>query len=310
MTFDFDIVDAHQHFARLDLGYPWLGPDAPIDRYHGDDRALRRNYSVADYRADIASLPIVASVHIENGAGDPLVEARWIDEVISAHAPLPAAQVAKADLSATGAEGVLEKLAQIPSVRGIRHILNWHPNPRFTHTDRPGIMGEPAWRAAFARLEPLGLSFDLQVFSPQLVEAAELARDFAGTRIVLDHLGMPPGRDEQTLAEWRHGMAAIAACPNVVVKVSAIGTIDQHWSVASLREVVAPTLDLFGPERVMFASNFPVDGLYSTMTDLYVAFDELTSSFDRSEREAMFAGTAQSFYRLPPFVAAGSSVGD
>lgn len=298
MTLDFDIVDPHHHLARLELGYPWLGQDAPTDRYHGDDRALRRDYALADYRADVADLPIVASVHIENGAGDPRVEARWIDEVIREHSPLPATQVAKADLSTIDAVELLEELAAIPSVRGIRHILNWHPDPRFSHTDRPGIMRAPAWREAFARLEPLGLSFDLQVFGSQLLEAAALARDFGDTRIVLDHLGMPAGRDDETLAEWRRGLDDIASCPNVVVKVSAIGTTDQKWTIESLRRVVAPTIDAFGPDRVMFASNFPVDGLYSTMTALYKAFDELTAAFTRSERKLMFAGTARTFYRL------------
>ncbi len=94
MTFDVPLIDAHHHLAWLDLGYPWLGAEAPVDRYHGDDRALRRDYAIEEYRADSEGLPLVASVHVENGAADPLAEARWIGEVIAAHGPIPAVHVA------------------------------------------------------------------------------------------------------------------------------------------------------------------------------------------------------------------------
>ena len=298
MTLDIPVIDAHQHFARLSLGYPWLAADAPIDRYHGDDRGLRRDYFVEDYAVDRAELPIVASVHVENGAADPLAEARWIGGLIARHSPFPSVHVARADLAAPEAPALLEELAAMTHVRGIRHILNWHPDPRFTHTARPGIIAQPQWRRSFARLAGLGLSFDLQVFADQLPEAAALAGEHPETTIVLDHAGMPIGRDTAYLATWRRGIDEVARHPNVSVKISALGTTDHTWTTESLAPVVRGTIDAFGPDRVMFASNFPVDGMYSTMTALYDAFDRLTAEFSDAERRLMFGGTAARVYRI------------
>lgn len=299
MTIDVPIIDAHHHLTRLALGYPWLGSDAPTDRYHGDDRALRRDYAPADYRADVGNLPVVGSVHIENGAADPLAEARWIGEVIATHCPVPAVHVARADLSAQGVGELLDEFGDMPHVRGIRHILNWHSDHRWTHTDRPHIMTEPTWVRAFATLAPRGLSFDLQVFASQLPEATRLASAHPDTVIVLDHAGMPTSRDPEVLRTWRTDLAALARCENVSVKLSAMGTTDHRWTVASLRDVIAPTIEIFGPDRVMFGSNFPVDSLYSTLADLYAAFDESTAEFSPTERRAMFGGTAARVYAIP-----------
>lgn len=292
---DVEIVDPHHHLCHLAQGYPWLeGP--PQRRYHGDDLPLRRDYLVADYRADFAGLPLVASVHVENGAADPLWEAQWIDDLCGSG--IPQAQVAKVDLSAPDAARRLEEVAAIPSVHGIRDILNWHPDPVYTHRDRPDLMADPQWLQGFSRLAAAGLSFDLQVFADQLPQAAHLAAAHPDVRIILDHTGMPVARDPEYLARWRAGLRAVAACSNTVVKVSALGTTDHQWTVDSLRPIILDTIDIFGCERAMFASNFPVDGLYSSLAELYAAYDEITQDFTTAERAALFAGTARTAYRL------------
>ncbi|GAA1937698.1 amidohydrolase [Microbacterium aoyamense] len=295
---DVPIVDAHHHLARLDLGYPWLAPDAPIDRYHGDDRDLRRNYLVSDYLADVADLPVIASVHVENGAADPVAEARWIGEVIAESAPIPAVHVCRADLTQPDVSVQLETLASMQHVRGVRQILNWHQDPRKSHTPRPGMIDEPQWRSGFAQLATLGLSFDLQVFADQLTSAAALAADHPTTQIVLDHIGMPLSREPEYLHEWAASLRLLAERPNVVVKVSAIGTTDHFWTPESIAPLIHQTIDAFGPDRVMFGSNFPVDGMYSSMTALYGAFAGITRGYSRMERAEMFAGTAIRAYRL------------
>lgn len=293
---DVEIVDAHHHLCDLAAGYPWLsGP--PQRRYHGDDTVLRRDYLVADYLADFAGLPLVGSVHVENGAGDPLVEAEWIDSLCGA---VPTVQVAKADLLDPAAAAVLEHQAALPSVRGIRDILNWHPDPYYSHRDRPDLTTDPVWRSNFARLAPLGLSFDLQVFPSQLARAAELAGAFPDTAIVLDHLGMPIGRDARTLEQWRSGIAELAARPNVSAKISAMGTTDHGWTMDSISPLIWSTIEAFGTSRCMFASNFPVDGMYSSLAQLYACFDAATSAFTRSERADLFGGAARAFYRIDP----------
>jgi predicted TIM-barrel fold metal-dependent hydrolase len=159
-------------------------------------------------------------------------------------------------------------------------------------------MTDPVWRSNFALLEGLGLSFDLQVFPSQLVQAAELASDFPGVRIILDHAGMPIGRDAESMSQWRAGLMAVARNDNVSVKVSALGTNDHRWTTESIRPIVRETIEIFGPHRTMFGSNFPVDGLYSTFARLYEAFDEITGDLPDSARTALFSGTAMSVYRL------------
>jgi predicted TIM-barrel fold metal-dependent hydrolase len=294
---DFPIVDAHHHLQELSRGYPWLEGAVEPFKYHGDDRPIRRDYAVADYLADVAPLTLAGSVHVENGAADPEGETEWIQHLHESTG-VPSAHVARVDLQSATAPAALERAASVPVVRGVRYILNWHENPRFAHVDRNDIMADPMWLANFARLAPLGLSFDLQVFPSQLRDAAALAAAHPDTTIVLDHAGMPIDRDAHGYDEWRAGMAAVAAQPNVFVKISALGTNDHTWTTESIRPFVWETIELFGTHRTMFGSNFPVDSLYSSFSHLYAAFDELTSALSRAERVQLFATTAARFYRL------------
>jgi len=307
---DLDVVDAHHHLCHLGAAsYPWLeGP--PVRRYHGDDLPLRRDYLLDDYRADAAQLGalgarLAGSVHVENGAADPLWESSWIDAVIAANG-LPSAQVVKVDLTAPTAAEQLAAHAALPSVRGVRDILNWHPDPLFTHRDRPDLITDPTWRSNFALLREFDLSFDLQVFPDQLQQAAALAADHGDIPVVLDHAGMPIERDQAGLDGWRRGLALVAAEPNTTVKISALGTNDHHWTPDSIRRIVLDTIDVFDSSRCMVASNFPVDGLYSTFGALYAAFDTITAGCDAGERADLFADTARRFYRIPTRAAAAS----
>jgi predicted TIM-barrel fold metal-dependent hydrolase len=299
---DLDVIDAHHHLCHLSrASYPWLeGP--PVVRYHGDDLPLRRDYLLADYLSDAAELEplggrLVGSVHVENGAADPLWESRWVDAVSTAHG-IPTVQVVKVDLTSPTAREQLTAHTAFHTVRGVRDILNWHPDPLFTHRDRADLMTDPAWLAGLATVAKAGLSFDLQVFPGQLRQAAALAADHGDLPIVLDHAGMPIERDRDALDRWRRDLAVLAAEPHTTVKISALGTNDHHWTVDSIRRVVLDTIDVFGPSRCMVASNFPVDGLYSTFGALYAAFDELTTRFEPGERADLFAGTARRVYRM------------
>ena len=294
---DFDIIDAHHHLCDFSRSYPWLqGPAEPI-RYHGDDRPLRRNYLIGDYLKDAEGFRLAGSVHIENGAADPLWEADWIQSVHD-DSGLPSVQVAKASLAEPGVLSRLERLAAVPSVRGIRDILNWHPDPRYTHTSSPDLITDPGWLKGFSHLSSLGLSFDLQVFPDQLNQAAQLAADHPDTTIILDHAGMPIDRDPESLRDWRTGMKNLAQQPNVVTKISALGTNDHSWTTASIRPIILDTIDIFGPNRTMFGSNFPVDSLYSSFTALYTAFDEITAAMTADERRQLFADTARKTYGI------------
>jgi predicted TIM-barrel fold metal-dependent hydrolase len=207
---------------------------------------------------------------------DPLGEMAFIARVRK-ESGFPTVAIAQAWLHREDCAPVLESHAQRGFVRGIRH------------KPKPGMMEDAKWRAGYARLAPLGLHFELQASWRQLDEAARLARDFPDTGIVLNHTGLPL---DPEIPGWKNAVAAIAACPNVTVKISGLGRVTRK------REVILSTIDRFGTARAMFASNFPVDGLCATFDEIYSGFDGATRGFAEKERRALFHDNAVRIYRM------------
>lgn len=292
-----DVVDCHHHLWDLRNSYPWLQEAAGRLQVHGDDTAIRHDYLPADFLRDAAGVPVRKTVHVDAGAADGMAESRWLQRLADEHG-LPDAIVASARLADPGVGDQLDELAQLPNVRGVRDILNWHPDPSLTYIDRPDLMTDPQWRKGFAQLGPRGLSFDMQLYPQQMQDAARLAAGFPSTLILLNHAGMPVDRDPESIRLWHDGLHALAAQDNVQVKISGIGMTDHGWTVDSLRPIVLSCIEAFGPSRSMFGSNFPVDSLYSTYSALYQAFDEITSQFSAGERRALFGATAAAAYRI------------
>jgi predicted TIM-barrel fold metal-dependent hydrolase len=294
---DVDIVDCHHHLWDLQNSYPWLQETAGELQVHGDDTAIRRDYLVADLRRDAGELPLVGSVHVDAGAADGWAESQWLQAVGDEYG-LPQAIVAGAHLDDPTVDELLERLATLPNARGVRDILNWHPDPTLSYIDRDDLMTDPQWRKGFGRLSGYGFSFDLQVYPDQLAAAAALAADFPSTAIALNHAGMPLDRSDDGMTLWRGGLKAMAAQDNVQVKISGIGMTDHRWTTDSIRPVVAHCIETFGVHRSMFGSNFPVDSLYSDYQQVYSAFDDITQELFPNERAAIFGGTAGRFYRI------------
>jgi len=231
-----------------------------------------------------------------------------------------AAIVAAADMMLGDAvEDVLvaHREAAPQRLRGIRHLIAHDPD-FLMPASRPGIVAEPAFRAAFARLGAHGLSYDAWVMHPQLGEIAELAGAFPGVTIILDHVGAPmgigryAGGGSDGFAEWRRGMAAVAAHPNVVLKLgglnmalTALGaplSAPKPWTSEHMAEVqrthIMTAIDLFGPSRCMFESNFPVDRMSTGACVLWNQFKRLAAGFSADEKAQMFSGVAARTYRL------------
>lgn len=293
----FDITDAHHHLWDLSNHYPWLQESAGALQVHGDDTSIRRDYLLSDFLADVNGLPVRRSVHIEAGPADPVAEVAWLQGIADEHG-YPHAIVARAFLDNPDAEEQLERLVNYRNVRGVRHIVNWHEERALTFTQQPDLLTSPAWRKGFAALERFQLSFDLQLYPHQMHDATQLAMQFPGVQIVLNHTGMPLGRDREAFEYWRAGMSELSKAPNVTVKISGLGMTDHSWTAESIRPYVLGAVDLFGCERAMFASNFPVDKLYSGYSSLFNAFDEVTAPLSQQEREQLFSKTAERVYRL------------
>ena len=214
---------------------------------------------------------------------------------------------------------VLEALQAVSPnrFRGIRHTVSWDPNPELDNRDAKGTLGTDNYRAGARVLAQMGLSLDTGVSFPQLPELAEFARAVPDLTIVLNHLGglwrVGPnaGRDDEVLPAWKKGLAEVAACPNVYLKLGGIGmprmgfdwyTRDRPIGSEDLaREmalVVTPCIELFGPERCMFESNFPVDKVSFSHSVLYNAFKRFSKGYSPTERAAMFHDTAVKAYRI------------
>jgi predicted TIM-barrel fold metal-dependent hydrolase len=297
---DVPIVDAHQHFWDLSLGkHPWLRADPPPPFRYGDTRSLRRTYLPADYFADARGHRVVATVYVEAewDPGDPVGETRWVHELADREG-VPDAVVAQAWLDRADVEDVLARQAAFPRVRGVRHKPRAAAAPSAAPRGAAGSMSDPVWRAGYARLAGHGLHFELQVPWWHLPEAAALARAFPETPLVLNHAGLPGDRSPEALAGWRRAMAVLAAEPNTAVKISGLGVPGQPWTAETNREVVLDTIALFGVDRCMFASNFPVDGLVASLDTIFSGFKAIVADFAPGDRRKLFHDNAVRLYRL------------
>lgn len=213
---------------------------------------------------------------------------------------------------------IAHRQASPERLRGIRYLVandRDYPGPL---PSRPGVLSERAFRTAFAHLAKHQLSFDVWVMHPQLPELTRLAADFADTVIILDHVGSPMGTGRYAngqgrgFEEWREGLAAIARLPNVFLKLgglnmefSGLGApihAPRPWTSEQMAQAqgrhILTAIDLFGPTRCMFESNFPVDRMSTGATVLWNCFKRLAARFSAAERAELFFGTAARVYRL------------
>ncbi|MEO9229621.1 MAG: amidohydrolase family protein [Devosia sp.] len=294
------IIDAHQHFWDLASNYlPWLKDEPPITFRYGDYSSLKRNYLPADYRRDRGDFDVVGTVFVETEWDplDPVGEVGWV-EALKSREKLPSVMVAQAWLDREDAAHVLESHGRSPIVRGVRQKPRFVARPDLVETGAPGSMGDKAFRRGFALLKPNGLSYDLQTPWWHLGEARALADEFGDTQIILNHTGLPSDRSADGLAGWREALRQLAGAPNAALKVSGLGQAGRPWSAADNRGVVLDAIDIFGPDRVMFASNFPVDSLVGSFETIFSGFREITSGFPELTRDAMFRGNAMRIYRI------------
>jgi predicted TIM-barrel fold metal-dependent hydrolase len=289
-------VDAHVHLWQLEqLRYPWLTPPFADDGPNGSVEAIARDYTLSDYFADAAGYPVEKIVHIDAGAhgDDALAETRWLQSLAD-DGGKPNAIVAFAALNDSDVERLLAAHAENANVRGIRHILNWHADPKRTYTPR-NVLDDDAFARGYALLAKYNLSFDLQIYPGQMKQAAALAAKHPDIPVILNHMGMPVDAD---LTEWREGLAALAALAHAAVKISGMGFVDRQWTMDSVRPLILQTIESFGPYACAFASDFPTDKLFNSYSQALYAYDDITKDFSDDERDALFAGTAERIYKI------------
>jgi predicted TIM-barrel fold metal-dependent hydrolase len=300
--YDGPVIDAHHHFWEPSLGHqPWLRPGVDIGFRYGPYEAIKRDYLPADIRRDAmdAGIHLVGTVTMETEweLDDPVGEMQYTARIAEREG-LPDGAVAHAELDDPAVEGVLEQLADIPLVRGVRHKPGQSVSPE-TSSNYPTLLADPQWRRGLSLLRKYGLSFDLQVAWWQFPQAIAALEDLPDLPVILNHAGLPSDRSPEALDAWADAIAAIGRLPQVVVKASGIGLRDVPWTVANNGPIIRHLIETFGPNRLMFASNFPVDSLTASYAEIWNGFREITQEYTDDEQLQMFAGTAQRVYRLP-----------
>lgn len=296
------VVDPHMHLCNFHrIHYPWLEKPQQ-DWLIGPYDTLAKDFFLQDFLKLSGGVEVVKIVHIENGsaATDRLAESRWLQSIADdpKSGGLPNGVVAGIDLSDADVEKHLSLQAELDVVRGIRQILNIHENPFYDFVGH-NFLRDEAWRAGFALLKRFNFSFDLQLYPTQMAEAANLAGEHLETVLIVNHTGMFVDRDTVSgWRLWRDGMRRLAAHENVAVKISGLGMIDHSWTVESIRPYVLETIDCFGIERCMFASNSPVDGLYGTYSALWQAYEKCIEGLSEVEKEKLFRSNAERLYRI------------
>jgi L-fuconolactonase len=316
-----EIIDAHHHFYERgeheEIYYDqFLIPEL--------ERAVATGHNV------VGSVFVECSWRWDQSRGAlraPTSEveeaARAAREMVEAGALRGMGIVAYVDLSAGEAVGaVLDEMIEVSENRivGIRHGTAWDDDarpPGGSDSGREDLMNDPVWRRGFYEVARRGLAFDALVFYPQLGAAANLARAFPEATIIVDHLGGPitfgryGHRKDQTVREWLSNVAQLAREPNVFLKLGGIGNsfmsridaggivamdsvgIDRMWG-SDMRKCI----DLFGTERCLFESNYPVDKAVAEYQTLWNGFKRIVTGASADEKHDLFSGTARRAYEL------------
>ncbi len=291
------MIDAHHHIWRQkDL--PWLlGPEQP--RIFGPYAAIKRDYLIDEYLSDIKGTGISKSVYVQaNWAPNWYVdEVAWVQSVADQHG-WPHGIVGYADFTVDDVRPQLDKLKDFPLMRGIRQQFHWHENPLFKFAKRPDLPADPTVQRNIAQLANYGWSFDLQVFSGQMKNAAELARSCPDVTFILQHAGMLEDTTEGGWNQWRDGMRRLAECENIVTKLSAFGTFIHRNDATFIRDMIVETEKIFGADRCLFGSNYPIEKLWTSYAALFDAFQQGASQLSKKAQRAIFQDTASRVYRL------------
>lgn len=291
------MIDAHHHIWRQkDL--PWLlGPEQP--RIFGPYAAIKRDYLIDEFLTDLQGTGIEKSVYVQaNWAPNWFAdEVAWVQSVADEHG-WPHGIVGYADFTVDDVRPQLDKLKGFPLMRGIRQQLHWHENLLYRFAARPDLPADPTLQRNVARLAEYGWSFDLQVFAPQMADAAKLARACPDVTFILQHAGMLEDTTEEGRKAWRDGMRRLAECENVVTKLSAFGTFIHRNDATFITEMIVETEKLFGANRCMFGSNFPIEKLWTDYATLFAAFRKGAKGLSQKAQQAIFHDTAARVYRL------------
>ena len=281
------IIDAHQHL--WDLGrvrLPWLPADGP----------LAGNHVLTDYRRDAAGLGIVGSVYMEVDAPHELhpIEAKYAIDLCKDPRTSLLGAVIGGRPDEPGFAAYLDQFAHEPTVKGLRRVLHSAETPR-------GACLRDDFVRGIRELGKRRLVFDICIPAESLDHAAMLCELCPETRFVLDHCGNP-NVQAADLSAWKRGIDAVSRQPNAACKISGIVTSARShgWRVDDLAPIVKHCAAAFGPDRILWASDWPVCTLNASLRQWLAAALEIVSDWALSDRRKLFHDNAVRVYRLRP----------
>ncbi len=274
-------IDSHQHFWRYDSAqYPWIPAGS----------ALQRDWLPADLASLQQSLGFDGSIAVQ--ARQSLAESYWLLGLADVD-PRIQGVVGWADLQDDRVEEELASLAAHPRFVGVRHVAQDEPDDTF--------LLRPAFQRGIGRLGHFGLRYDILIYPRQLPAAIGLVRNFPEQPFVLDHLAKPFIR-VGALSPWREQIQELATFPQVFCKVSGMVTEADHtqWKLADFEPYLDVVVEAFGPQRLMFGSDWPVcllAGRYDQVVQLVEEYVQRRAGWGPAETEAFFGGNCAAFYR-------------
>jgi L-fuconolactonase len=274
------MIDAHQHFWQVGrFDYPWMSSDLGV---------LYRDYLPHDLAPILKQNGVAQTVVVQ--ASNSVAESRWLLELADANSFI-AGVIGWVDLISADGEAQLNELSAHPKFKGVRHLVESEPEDDW--------LIKPAVLSGLRRLATYDLSYDLLVHTRHLRHVPEVAESCPELRFVIDHLAKPPIAQNE-IKEWARALKPVADYQNIHCKLSGLVTEANwsSWQTNDLRPFVDCVLELFGPERMMFGSDYPVCLLAASYDRVLDAFQELLKYLSDSDRDKIFSKNAAAFYRL------------
>lgn len=293
-------IDAHHHLWDLDtVHYPWLAAKGE-KRFFGQPDPIRKNYLVKDFAGDHQH-KISQSVHIQVGAANSLEETELISRLSqsaqSAQSDVrhfPSAAVVAIDMRQLSIEQQIVPHLAHDITRGARDIIGKSPEE---NKSLPTFMPD-IWLKNWQYLASKSLSFDLQLTSEQYGIVLKTLERVPELKVAICHLASPWDQSDSGFNYWQKQMRAFAELPNCYMKLSGFSMFKHAFDSEGFKRYAHAAIDIFGPQRCMFGSNFPVDKLYISYADLFTQWQEITSAYTIDEANYLAARTARNFYQL------------
>jgi L-fuconolactonase len=274
------IVDAHQHFWQVGrFDYPWMTRDLGV---------LYRDYLPAELEPELRNNGVSQTVLVQ--ASNSIAETRWLLSLADEN-DFIGGVVGWVDLETADLEPQLAELATHRKFKGVRHLVESEPSDDW--------LVQPAVISGLRRLAAHGLTYDLLVHTRHLRHVKTVAEECSDLWFVIDHLAKPP-IVKHGFREWAREFKALAEYPNMYCKLSGLVTEANWnaWATGDLRPYVECALEVFGPKRLMFGSDYPVCLLAASYACVLESFQEILAGIGEADRALIFAENARTFYRL------------